>query len=438
MNQVLLSLTILLTGSQLFAQTYWKPLSFQDSSIYNIVTNKNGQMAVRVINNKGENSSESIYFSGNFGATWKNMNKPEIVAHRMEMNSKGQVFISDDDGHSDCLIVSKDVGETWENISDTSVFGDYSLGISPDGIIYTNFFYRNGMDNLLASSTDNGKTWTKVEVETPPALISNLTSQTVYVFDNSGNAWYMASNGIYRLETGTGNWLKKSEGMKDPFPRTLCITSENRLFTFTGSIQPGRWLYRSDDLGETWENVVTTGLPQFADFTQMVVSGNALFGIVAGTTEDGVYGSFDGGKTWKNVSAGLELPDQKPVPYVLAVSGKGELLCGTWYGLYKSTGTLTSLPMQSIEIPSGFLVSEGYPNPFNPSVSFKTKLPENGQIRVQVIDLLGRTVQSVTTAELQTGDHNIDIDFSGSASGIYFVRVIFGNSVETRKVQLVK
>ncbi len=64
-----------------------------------------------------------------------------------------------------------------------------------------------------------------------------------------------------------------------------------------------------------------------------------------------------------------------------------------------------------------------YPNPSNPAATivYTTLMP--GQIRLSVVDVLGREVAVLTDAFQEAGPHHALFDGSGLASGIYFCRL---------------
>ncbi|MCA0446585.1 MAG: T9SS type A sorting domain-containing protein [Bacteroidetes bacterium] len=90
------------------------------------------------------------------------------------------------------------------------------------------------------------------------------------------------------------------------------------------------------------------------------------------------------------------------------------------------------------EVPSEFSISDAYPNPFNPTTSLMVYMPARGILNIQVIDLLGRKIQQIKTSELEPGEHSVNVDFSGSSSGVYFIKIQFGKQILVKKVQLVR
>ena len=72
-----------------------------------------------------------------------------------------------------------------------------------------------------------------------------------------------------------------------------------------------------------------------------------------------------------------------------------------------------------------FRLRGAYPNPFNPSTTFRFDLPEAGRVRVLIHDVLGRSVQQLDLGPMQRGSHERLFDASSLASGAYFARIEF-------------
>jgi choice-of-anchor B domain-containing protein len=89
-------------------------------------------------------------------------------------------------------------------------------------------------------------------------------------------------------------------------------------------------------------------------------------------------------------------------------------------------------------VPNEFSLSQNFPNPFNPSTRIGFALPQTGQVRLSVIDALGRTVADLVDDELGAGTYSVVWDASGFASGLYYYRLESGSFVETRSMSLSK
>jgi hypothetical protein len=108
-------------------------------------------------------------------------------------------------------------------------------------------------------------------------------------------------------------------------------------------------------------------------------------------------------------------------------------------GLIYKPNDLTVLEMATeTAVPEEFFLSEAYPNPFNASVRLGYGLPEASDVTINVYDINGRLVTTLTNEKLMAGYHSVVWDGSATVSGIYFIRMSVGQFKSVRKVTLVK
>ena len=93
--------------------------------------------------------------------------------------------------------------------------------------------------------------------------------------------------------------------------------------------------------------------------------------------------------------------------------------------------------------PSDYALSQNYPNPFNPETAVPFALPEAGEIRVVVYNVLGQEVSVLVQGYLPAGYHRAVWDGRNAvgrvaASGIYFVRMTTAGFSDVRKMLLLK
>ena len=84
-----------------------------------------------------------------------------------------------------------------------------------------------------------------------------------------------------------------------------------------------------------------------------------------------------------------------------------------------------------------------HPNPFNPQTTVKFALTSPQHVRVAIFDVRGSLVRRLADQSMPSGEHSLvwnGLDDRGAttSSGIYFVRLIAGSTVETRKVVMLK
>jgi uncharacterized lipoprotein YddW (UPF0748 family) len=89
-------------------------------------------------------------------------------------------------------------------------------------------------------------------------------------------------------------------------------------------------------------------------------------------------------------------------------------------------------------IARNFSLYQNYPNPFNPTTVISFQLALEQHITLRVYDILGREVRVLVDGMLSAGNHSVQFDGSGFASGVYVYRIVAGERVESRKMQLIK
>jgi glucose/arabinose dehydrogenase len=77
----------------------------------------------------------------------------------------------------------------------------------------------------------------------------------------------------------------------------------------------------------------------------------------------------------------------------------------------------------------GYFLRQNYPNPFNPVTNFSYNLPEESQVKVQIINMLGESVLTLTDEVQRSGTYNQTWDAGNFSSGIYFLRLTAGSMV---------
>ncbi len=100
--------------------------------------------------------------------------------------------------------------------------------------------------------------------------------------------------------------------------------------------------------------------------------------------------------------------------------------------------TVTDVDDPEINLPGSFVLNQNYPNPFNPTTTISFNLSTRTAAQLDIIDITGRTVDSRDLGVLPSGDHALNYDASGLASGVYFYRLMTENTAESRKMILLK
>jgi len=92
---------------------------------------------------------------------------------------------------------------------------------------------------------------------------------------------------------------------------------------------------------------------------------------------------------------------------------------------------------------SEFALSSGYPNPFNHSVHMHLQMPMSSQVRIQVLDPLGRIIKILNNEILSAGTHHVawdgtDDQRQSAPSGLYLIVAENGSARIVTKVAFIR
>jgi hypothetical protein len=88
--------------------------------------------------------------------------------------------------------------------------------------------------------------------------------------------------------------------------------------------------------------------------------------------------------------------------------------------------------------PAVLTLSQNYPNPFNPGTTVEFAVERSSFVDLSVYDLLGRKVLTLVKEMLNPGRHTVFLEGSTLAGGTYFLSLSSGETVQTRKILLLK
>jgi hypothetical protein len=103
-------------------------------------------------------------------------------------------------------------------------------------------------------------------------------------------------------------------------------------------------------------------------------------------------------------------------------------------------GAFTYSQIIEVEIdkPLTYELSQNYPNPFNPITTIRFSLPQSGDVKLTVFNILGEEVTQLINGFKEAGIHTINFNTKNFNSGLYFYRIEAYGFVESRKMLLVK
>ena len=90
-------------------------------------------------------------------------------------------------------------------------------------------------------------------------------------------------------------------------------------------------------------------------------------------------------------------------------------------------------------VPAVFALNQNYPNPFNPSTKISFSLANAGYTTLKVYNIVGKEVATLFNGNAEAGKQYVaNFDAKNLSSGMYFYKLQNGNSVEVKKLTLVK
>jgi len=104
-----------------------------------------------------------------------------------------------------------------------------------------------------------------------------------------------------------------------------------------------------------------------------------------------------------------------------------EIIITDWNG--NNVATLT---------PNQFTLHPAYPNPFNPMTNLSYDLPEDTDLTIAIYDLQGRMVEELANGHVSSGSYKVTWQADNQPSGMYFVQMVTGATVQTQKIILLK
>jgi len=95
-------------------------------------------------------------------------------------------------------------------------------------------------------------------------------------------------------------------------------------------------------------------------------------------------------------------------------------------------------------VPSGYVLSQNVPNPFNAQTTIPYTLPKAGGVQLVLYNASGQRIRRLVNGHQQAGSYGATWDGKDEAgrsvaSGVYVVRLsVEGRTVQTRRMTLVR
>ncbi|GMQ81180.1 MAG: hypothetical protein BMS9Abin05_0611 [Rhodothermia bacterium] len=310
------------------------------------------------------------------------------------------------------------------------------------------------LDGRILFSPANGNLYSTDGTPNGTQLVRTLNQYNhLSSFSNAGQLVFFDANDrngsgieLWRSDgTPQGTFLLKDIylGSEDSYPYDLFPVG-NRLFFTAVDGEHGRELWVTDGSMSGTHLVadVVPGPEASAASPLLAIENLLLF-----SADDGVHGR----ELW--ISDGTETGTYMVLDFVPGVDDSYPdnamvlndrillTFTHTEFGEEFWTIALSAIVVASETIsvtPTGFSLSENYPNPFIGNTVIRYSLPFTSRVQIEVFDLLGKRVIRTDEGLKHAGKHQIQFDGSGLSAGIYFYTLTAGESSQTRKMVVVK
>jgi len=403
-----------LTVRRMNEPTYWQATALRDSGIQYLSSN-----STKVIASFEGRGLASI----DRGGFWSKIYGPDTLAYIFQIDDFGLIYT-----------ISPSSLYTFRDGS----WSGRSVTVLASGDNYSNKYESLDPDRFWASNT--GRLFAIGRYRSMEMYDYSYSWQVLRSNDH-GNTW----QGVTGLETIAGNWngnvcadgiLIDSTGRGETPGCTLTAFDSTSRPMASGVDVDGNYftgvdnkLYESTDLGYSWQRIHNFG----AAISAIAASPDGT--VWVGTHGTGVYASTDHGASFSGVNGGLGSLDIN----CLNVQRGGKLYAGTRdKGLFRS---LIDMPLGQSGVKQALPASATltcFPNPAKNQTQVDLTLTHAMHVRLELLDLLGRTIEVPMVGSLASGEHTASIKTQSLLSGIYFLRLETNASVVTQKLLIAR
>ncbi len=237
-------------------------------------------------------------------------------------------------------------------------------------------------------------------------VIQNDYTLNADIFIEDGGELEIASGGNINLDGGNLYYSDWSESL-------LLMESGNHpklvwgVYTWMDSVHYYK-IYRKSHTG-SWNYIEQTTLNYYVDETYTIYSGSG---------------------------------DSIMIQYRVTAFGEDGRLIESDYSntesIWANTGEVGKISHTKEGIPEDYELYANYPNPFNPSTRISFDLPEDTNIKLELFDILGNRITILTDKKMKAGNHSVEFEPEGLASGVYICRITTEKFVKSIKMSYLK
>ena len=197
-------------------------------------------------------------------------------------------------------------------------------------------------------------------------------------------------------------------------------------------------VFRSRDMGETWEDVSGSGSSGLPDIPVNAFAIDPQYPerLFVGT-DMGMFMSLDEGASWQSMQDGMPMVTVTD----LEVNDQDRLLIAGTFGRGAWTWPLDALSTEremAGELPGHLELDGAFPNPFTDRLDISWKQSDSGPAEIRIVDMTGRQIHHATLDAMPAGLRTWTWYPSALAAGAYVLQIRSGTASIQRTLIHVK
>jgi len=308
--------------------------------------------------------------------------------------------------------------------------------------------FNNGNPIKVYKTANSGNSWNEYSIVPEPFYTGHRPAICV---TDSDHAWFALNKSIGSFDTvkilytsdGGQNFNISKLPILGYWVSAVTFKNDN-LFGIATVYFQNNYFLKTFNGGISWQ-IYTTPHP-LGNSVKLISIPNSRTWYAATDIMDTLVGksfykSTDNGDTWIPMS--YPYYEQTRIKYMDGISYGNKVYLyavstsGKIFRLFE-TVTLNGINNISTEIPSGFLLKQNFPNPFNPVTNINFDIPLNSFVKLKIFDVTGKLIFTLVDKNLPAGGYKVDFDGSHLSSGVYFYKLEVGSFIDTKRMILLK